>query len=104
MNNIDIEKKGTSTREEKAVNNRDKMNGDALKVIGMLCGIAGVVIKVINDKRIQFILRVKEDNMPNTLRDDMDSCTVKGLLVGIVAFAIKAGINIAIYCAKNSNN
>jgi hypothetical protein len=52
MNNIDIEKKGTSTREEKAVNNRDKMNGDALKVIGMLCGIAGVVIKVINDKRI----------------------------------------------------
>jgi len=42
--------------------------------------------------------------MPNNLRDDMDSCTVKGLLVGIVAFAIKAGINIAIYCAKNSNN
>ena len=36
----------------------------------------------------------------------MDSCTVKviGLLVGIVAFAIKAGISIAIYCAKNSNN
>jgi hypothetical protein len=52
MNNTDIEKRGTITREEKAVNNRDKMNGDALKVLGMLCGIAGIVIKVITDKRI----------------------------------------------------
>lgn len=52
MNNTDIEKRGTSTREEKAVNNRDKMNGEALKVIGLLCSIAGVAIKVINDKRI----------------------------------------------------
>lgn len=44
--------------------------------------------------------------MPNNLRDDMDSCTVKvmGLLVGIAAFVIKAGISISMDCATNSNN
>lgn len=53
MNNTDMEKSGTSASDVKIVNNnRGKMNGDALKVIGMLCGIAGVVIKVITDKRI----------------------------------------------------
>ena len=36
----------------------------------------------------------------------MDSCTVKvmGLLVGIAAFVIKAGISISMDCATNSNN
>ena len=52
MNNTDIETMGTGASDVKIVNNRVKMNGDALKVLGMLCGIAGIVIKVINDKRI----------------------------------------------------
>lgn len=53
MNNTDIEKSGTSASDVKIVNNnRGKMNADVLKVIGMLGGIAGLVIKVINDKRI----------------------------------------------------
>ena len=52
MNNTDIEKMGTGASDVKIVNNRGKMNGDALKVLGMLCGIAGIVIKVITDKRI----------------------------------------------------
>lgn len=52
MNNTDIEKRGTSVSDVKIVNNRGKMNADVLKVIGMLGGIAGLVIKVINDKRI----------------------------------------------------
>ena len=44
--------------------------------------------------------------MPNNSRDDMDSCTVKvmGLLGGIAAFVIKAGISIAMDCATNSDN
>ena len=44
--------------------------------------------------------------MPNNSRDDMDSCTVKviGLLGGIAAFVIKAGISIAMYSATNSDN
>ena len=53
MNNTDIEKRGTGASDVKTVNNnRGKLNGEALKVLGMLCGIAGLVIKVINDKRI----------------------------------------------------
>ena len=44
--------------------------------------------------------------MPNNSRDDMESCTVKvmGLLVGIAAFVIKAGISIAMDSATNSDN
>ena len=68
MKNIDIEKKVTSASDEKTVNyNRGKMNVDILKLCGTLVVAAGHVIKIIKDKRIQFIVFAKEDNMPNKL-------------------------------------